>query len=196
MNYLFVVGLLLILTSCASDSTSCGACCAEIGGQSPKKQESSAQDTQDIRRRTEELFDATGITDNPWIESNGALIIPEKGQIWAVLAKQTQAWNRGDIDGFMEGYWKSKQLIFTSGGKIRRGWQATINSYKANYTKETMGKLTFSDLDIVLTADNEAVVVGRWHLGGLKTEPQGGFILVFRKLAEGWRIIRDHTSSD
>ncbi len=196
MKSLFVVGLLLILTSCASDSTGCGACCEERGGQSLTKQEKRALDTQDIRRKTEEFFEVTGIADNPWIESNGALFIPEKGQICAVLAKQTQAWNRGDIEGFMEGYWKSNQLIFTSGGKIRRGWQATINSYKANYTQETMGKLTFSDLDIVLTADNEAVVMGRWHLGGLKTEPQGGFILVFRKLAEGWRIIRDHTSSD
>ncbi len=151
----------------------------------------------DVPSRTENLFDEYGFATNPWLIENCALsFTSEKGWIWQVLHRQTYAWNKGDIEGFMEGYWQSDELVFTSGGRIRRGWQATLDSYKANYRKETMGQLTFDDLEIVLTADNEAVVVGRWRLDGLKTKPQGGFTLVFRKFLEGWRIIRDHTTSD
>lgn len=209
-KYLVVMGLLLFLGGCVSDSEGCDSCCGEERGAGGTNCESATscpatdtgvffsggEDTQDVRTRTENLFDEIDLAENPWIEPGLAIFIPEQGQIWSVLRRQTLAWNRGDIDGFMEGYWNSDQLIFTSGDKIRRGWQATLDSYKANYTKETMGTLTFSDLDIVLTADNEAVVLGRWHLGGLKSEPQGGFVLVFRKFVEGWRVIRDHTSSD
>lgn len=123
-------------------------------------------------------------------------ILPDQEAIEQVMLNQQEAWNRGDIEDFMNGYWRSDDLIFTSGGRIRRGWQATLDSYKANYTKETMGQLAFTDLEIVKTADNEAVVVGRWALSGLETTPKGGFTLVFRKVSEGWRITRDHTTSD
>ena len=120
----------------------------------------------------------------------------EKETIRKVLSDQVEAWNAADLDGFMEGYWKSDNLIFTSDGRIRRGWQATLDAYRQNYTKDTMGQLSFSDLDIVLTGDNEAVVLGLWRISEGDRNQSGRFTLVLHRFVEGWRIIRDHTSSD
>ncbi len=111
-----------------------------------------------------------------------------------VLEAQAAAWNRGDIPGFMEGYWKSPQLIFTSGGRIRRGFQAALEGYMKGYTKETMGHLVFSDLDVTPLCADALVVLGHWRIEEVK-EPSGGvFTLVMRRFPEGWRVIHDHTS--
>ncbi len=126
----------------------------------------------------------------------GTLFTTEKEAIRQVLVDQVNAWNAGNLEGFMEGYWKSDDLIFTSDGRIRRGWQAALDAYREHYTRDTMGQLSFSDLDIVLTGDNEAVVLGRWQVNEVEGNPSGDFTLVLRKFVDGWRIIRDHTSSD
>ena len=85
--------------------------------------------------------------------------------IRTVLTKQANAWNDGDIDTFMETYWKSEQLTFSSGGKTTRGWTATRDRYKQKYTsRELMGKLTFSELDVNVFDNSTALVLGRWHL--------------------------------
>jgi ketosteroid isomerase-like protein len=114
--------------------------------------------------------------------------------IEAVLYDQADAWNRGDIDVFMEGYWKSDKLSFSSNGKVTRGWQATMDSYKKRYpTRDTMGKLKFSQLEISPIGDEGALVLGNWHLE--RGEPVGGnFSLVMRKIDGKWRIVHDHTS--
>ena len=115
-------------------------------------------------------------------------------KIRGVLEQQVQAWNRGDIDGFMEHYWRSDSLTFSSGGKTTRGWQATIDGYKKRYpTPEKMGELTFSDLEMFPMGENAAYVLGQWHLK--RAEPVGGnFSLVFRRINQDWQIVHDHTS--
>lgn len=112
-----------------------------------------------------------------------------------VMDDQTAAWNRGDIDGFMEGYWRSPELVFVSGANVTRGWQPTLDRYKKNYdSREKMGTLTFSDLEISVLSKDAAVVLGSWSLAREKDNPHGKFTLVFRKFREGWRIVHDHTS--
>lgn len=112
-----------------------------------------------------------------------------------VMDEQAAAWNKGDIDGYMKGYWVSEKLTFVSGDTVTRGWQATLNRYKKGYdTREKMGVLTFSDLEITVLSKDAAIVLGSWHLKRLKDEPHGKFTLVFRKFKEGWRITLDHTS--
>jgi len=127
---------------------------------------------------------------------------PDAGGDWhagvdSMLTAQAQSWNRGDIAGYMEGYWKSDSLLFTSGGRIRRGWRETFEKYTATYdTREKMGKLTFSDLEYHLPAPGAAWVFGRWELERPGDRPGGVFTLVLKKFPEGWRIVHDHTSSD
>ena len=117
--------------------------------------------------------------------------------IRAVLDGQVIAWNKGDLEGFVAGYWKSPDLTFYSGKTKMRGWQATLDRYRKRYQADgrAMGKLAFSELEIELLGKGHALVRGRWQLT-LKTENPGGlFTLVLKKLPEGWRIVHDHTST-
>ncbi len=117
-------------------------------------------------------------------------------EIHSVLMQQQEAWNRGDIEGYMRGYWKSDSLLFTSGGNIQRGWKATYEKYKKSYdTKAKMGKLDFSKLEINLLSEESAWIFGCWELKREKDNPKGVFTLVLRKFKDGWKIIHDHTSS-
>jgi len=114
----------------------------------------------------------------------------------AVLTAQQEAWNRGDIDAFMEGYWKSEQLRFASGGDVTLGWQATIDRYKARYTDRTaMGDLLFSDLEVQALSKTAAIVHGRWALQRASDRPSGLFTLVLRDIGGGWVIVSDTTTS-
>ena len=116
--------------------------------------------------------------------------------IRAVLDAQTAAWNRGDIDGYMDGYDRSPKTEFVGGDSITRGWQQVLDRYKKNYnSREKMGVLTFSDLDIKLLSKTTALVLGRWRLKRASDEPHGTFTLLFRKTKAGWRIVHDHSSS-
>ena len=112
-----------------------------------------------------------------------------------VMLDQTAAWNRGDIDAFMRGYWNSDKLVFVSGDNVTRGWQPTLQRYKKSYdTRAKMGTLTFSDLEITELSKDSAVVLGSWSLAREGDNPHGKFTLTFRRFPEGWRIIIDHTS--
>jgi len=121
-----------------------------------------------------------------------------KQAVRKVLNDQVKAWNKGDLNGFMEGYWNAPELSFYSGGKKTRGWQATLDRYRKKYQGEgkEMGKLTFSELDIEMLGQEHALVRGRWHVMFAKDRAAGLFSVVFRKMAPGWRIIHDHTSSE
>ena len=116
--------------------------------------------------------------------------------IRAVLEAQAAAWNRGDVEGYMDGYDRSPNTEFVSGDSITRGWQDVLDRYKKRYdTREKMGVLNFSDLEITVLSGDAALVVGRWHLKRAADEPHGTFTLLFRKTKAGWRIVHDHTSS-
>lgn len=123
--------------------------------------------------------------------------MPAKDAIRAVLDAQVVAWNKGDLEGFMKGYWESKDLTFYSGATKTSGWQATLERYQKKYKAEgkEMGQLTFSELDIDVLSPDAAVVRGHWKLKMSKEEPGGLFTLIFKRFPEGWRIVHDHTSA-
>jgi ketosteroid isomerase-like protein len=117
-------------------------------------------------------------------------------QIRAVLRAQQDAWNRGDVDGFMNGYMRSRSTIFVSEDSVRRGWETVRDRYKKKYPdRAKMGMLTFSKIEITPLGLDAAVVLGSWHLKRAQDQPHGRFTLIFRKTAEGWRIVHDHTSA-
>lgn len=115
--------------------------------------------------------------------------------IRSVLEAQRDAWNRGDIEGYMDGYDRSEKTVFISGDTVTRGWQTVLERYKKSYdTRDKMGVLTFSELEITLLSNNSATVLGRWSLKRANDEPHGRFTLIFKRTNKGWRIIHDHTS--
>jgi uncharacterized protein (TIGR02246 family) len=121
-------------------------------------------------------------------------------EIEKLLTVQAQCWNEGDIDGFMQTYWKSEDLTFSGGGNTTRGWQATLDRYKKSYPKDKMGQLTFDGLETTLLSDEAAMVLGRWHLSipqkeGDDIKKDGNFTLVLKKLEGEWKIIHDHSST-
>jgi ketosteroid isomerase-like protein len=118
--------------------------------------------------------------------------------IRAVLEAQVAAWNRGDLEGYMAGYAKGPDLVFTSGGNIRRGWDETFQKYEARYgtAPETMGRLGFEILGVQPLGADGAVVLGRWRLDDTPQAGGGVFSVVLERRPEGWRVVHDHTSSD
>jgi hypothetical protein len=115
-------------------------------------------------------------------------------QINKVLKFQQEAWNEGDIDKFMEGYWKSDSMQFV-GDPIRQGWQATLERYKQNYPdREAMGTLQFDIWQIVRISDDAYLVTGKYTLIRSSDKPTGMFTLIFRLKNGKWVITYDHTS--
>jgi beta-aspartyl-peptidase (threonine type) len=124
-----------------------------------------------------------------------AALDPRTAEIEAVLYQQADAWNRGDIDAFMEHYWKSDSLTFSSGGQTTRGWQATKDNYRRRYpTREQMGTLRFSQLEITPIGSEGALVLGNWRLDRATSPVAGNFSLTFKRIDGRWLIIHDHTS--
>ena len=116
--------------------------------------------------------------------------------IKAVLDEQVRDWNKGDIEKYMAGYYRSDWLRFASGGDVSYGWQPTLERYKKRYPdKAAMGTLTFSNMDMTVISEDAVLVFGRWMLQREKDEPWGLFTLLFRKTRDGWYIVHDHTSS-
>jgi ketosteroid isomerase-like protein len=116
--------------------------------------------------------------------------------IRAVLAGQAAAWNRGDIDGFMQGYWNDAQLRFASGDSVTYGWAAANQRYHTHYPDAAaMGRLEFSELRVEPLAPDAALVFGRWAVQRSADRPHGLFTLLLRRTPMGWKITRDHTSA-
>jgi len=115
-----------------------------------------------------------------------------------VLTTQTAAWNKGDIPGFMAGYWHSDSLVFIGKKGLTYGWQPTLDNYRKGYPDAAqMGQLDFSSLHINLLSADVAQVVGRWHLarpGAAAGDLQGHFLLIFRRIGGQWVIVADHSS--
>lgn len=119
-------------------------------------------------------------------------------QIRAVLDDQVAAWNRGDLETYMKGYWRSPRLTFYSGDIKVQSWDTTLERYNRRYKSEgrQMGTLTFSDLEIEMLGRESAFVRGRWQVKMSSETPDGLFTLIFRKFPDGWKIVHDHTSGD
>jgi ketosteroid isomerase-like protein len=116
--------------------------------------------------------------------------------ILTLLNDQTAAWNRGDIEGFMNGYWNSDQTEFVSDHGVWRSWQALLARYRRSYPdRKAMGRLTFSNLEIRVECATAGYAVGEYHLHRESDNPSGVFTLNFRKFPERWRIVVDHTTA-
>jgi beta-aspartyl-peptidase (threonine type) len=121
-----------------------------------------------------------------------------------VLDDQVMAWNKGDLDGFMAGYWNSDDLTFISGGTLTRGWKATKERYEKRYKADgkEMGRLNFSDLHVELLSPTAAVVRGKFDLTFAKETDEkkktasGRYTLIMKKIDGAWKVTHDHTSAD
>lgn len=116
-------------------------------------------------------------------------------QITAVLDKQSAAWNEGDIETYMQGYWNNDSLLFIGSKGPVYGYQPTLERYKKSYPdKKAMGVLGFSALSFKKLSDEYFYVTGRWSLQRDKDNPNGYFTLLFRKIEGNWLIVADHSS--
>lgn len=119
----------------------------------------------------------------------------DKQAILKVLETQRTAWNKGDIEEYMQGYWKSDSLLFVGKSAPAYGWQTTLDHYKKGYPDKTaMGFLTFDILQVKVLDPANAFVLGAWHLKREKDAPGGYFTLWLKKIDGEWKIVCDHTS--
>ena len=119
----------------------------------------------------------------------------DKQAVLNAIEAQRTAWNNGDIDGFMQTYWKSDSLVFVGKTGPAYGWQKTIDHYKKAYPdKAAMGQLAFRIVQLNLIDGSNAFVLGAWDIKRAKDALGGYFTLWFRKINGEWKIICDHTS--
>ncbi len=132
----------------------------------------------------------------------------DSAEIKKVMDAQEYAWSKGDLDGFMKGYWKSDKLKFISKNGVTYGWQNTYDRYKKAYpNKEAMGSLKFEIISIESFADENFhainanpmknktyMVVGKWRTYDTPKAARGYFTLIFKKIEGNWVIVSDHTS--
>lgn len=119
----------------------------------------------------------------------------DEKEIRAVLTKQTESWNKGDIETFMQTYWHSDSLLFIGKNGIKWGWQTTLDNYKKGYPDTTaMGKLDFDILVVKKLSAEYYYIVGKWHLQRTIGDLSGHYDLLFRKIKGKWMIIADHSS--
>lgn len=125
-----------------------------------------------------------------------AAVPPASTSILLILQTQADAWNRGDLDAFMQTYAPVDDLRFASGGNVTYGWKPTLERYKQRYPdRAAMGTLAFSELAVTELSPDAALVFGHWRLTRAQDQPHGLFTLLVRRTAAGWRIFADHTSS-
>jgi ketosteroid isomerase-like protein len=129
------------------------------------------------------------LTNLAFAQSKNELAIRE------ILANQTAAWNRGDIDGFMNGYWENDSLMFIGKSGVTYGWSNTLKNYKKNYPDTaSMGKLAFTLIEIKELSREYYHVTGKWVLKRSIGDIGGHYTLLFRKINGRWVIISDHSS--
>ncbi|MBG49411.1 MAG: DUF4440 domain-containing protein [Pseudozobellia sp.] len=112
--------------------------------------------------------------------------------ILEIMAQQEKAWSDGNIEGFMQGYWKSDSLTYYSGGRITKGWQTTLDNYKKGYpNKDYTGTLNFTIDQITQINDGAYYVMGQYHLKRKVGDANGTFMIIFKKIDGGWKIVAD-----
>jgi len=116
----------------------------------------------------------------------------EIAAIKAMLDAQAQAWSRGDLDGYLHYFWHDERLYYASTNVLVRGYDAVRASYAARYGEGAqLGQLRFSDINIELLSADTAMVMGRFHVTEAKLPASGTYLIVLRKLPEGWRVVAD-----
>jgi ketosteroid isomerase-like protein len=121
--------------------------------------------------------------------------ISEKEKIISVVMAQKDAWNNGDMEAYMDGYWKSDSLKFIGKNGIQFGWKNTLENYKKGYPdKAAMGKLEFTIVQVDLLSSSSAFMIGKWKLTREKDSPQGYFTLLWKKINGKWKVVTDHSS--
>ena len=119
----------------------------------------------------------------------------DEAQIRALMQTQTTAWNRGDLEGFMQTYWKSDSLTFIGKRGVTHGWQQTLDNYKKGYPdKAAMGTLSFDIIEVKKLSDDYYYVTGGWKLQRAADAPSGFYTLLLRKINGAWKIVSDHSS--
>jgi len=119
----------------------------------------------------------------------------DKDAILSIMQAQEDAWNSGDLKGFMKGYWESDDLKFIGKNGITYGWDGTLKRYQKSYpSRDAMGTLSFDILHVDAIGKKEMMVVGKWHLQRKEDAPQGHFSLIWKKINKEWVIIADHSS--
>jgi ketosteroid isomerase-like protein len=112
-----------------------------------------------------------------------------------VLDKQVVNWNKGDLNGFMQGYWKNDSLQFIGKSGVTYGWDKTLANYQRTYPDAAaMGQLEFSELNVNDINPNTAYVTGKWKLKRAAGDQEGYFSLLFKKIDTEWKIVADHSS--
>lgn len=114
--------------------------------------------------------------------------------IQTIMDRQVKAWNEGNIDGFMEGYWKSDEFTFQGGKKRLKGWETLRAMYKKNYAGEKMGKLEFTDIEMKPLGKDYVLVTAQWRVTSKEEVKEGLFTLIFQRFGKDWKIIHDHSS--
>jgi uncharacterized protein (TIGR02246 family) len=119
----------------------------------------------------------------------------DETEVRNLLAKQSAAWNRGDIEAFMVGYWENDSLMFIGKSGITYGYKNTLANYKKNYPDTTvMGKLTFTLIQVKQLSPEYFHVTGKYYLTRTIGDASGHFTLMFRKINGKWVVISDHSS--
>ena len=119
----------------------------------------------------------------------------DETEVRNILAQQSQAWNRGDIDAFMVGYWENDSLMFIGKSGVTYGFKNTLTNYKKNYPDTaSMGKLTFTIIQVKQFSPEFFHVTGKYYLTRTIGDASGHFTLVFRRINGKWVIVSDHSS--
>lgn len=119
----------------------------------------------------------------------------QEAAIRELLQIQTKAWNKGDIEGFMQTYWKSDSLMFVGKSGVVRGWKQTLDNYKKGYPDTAaMGKLSFDIIEVRPLGKNHYFVVGKWMLQRTAGDLSGHYTLLMRRIKGQWKIVADHSS--
>jgi len=119
----------------------------------------------------------------------------DEQRIRQIMAEQEQAWNRGDLEAFMGGYWKSDSLKFIGSRGLTYGWQQTLDNYKKGYPDtDAMGKLKFTIISVEKLSGKSAFVIGKWHLTRKAGDLSGHYTLLWKKIKGKWVIVADHSS--
>ena len=115
--------------------------------------------------------------------------------IRSVMAAQELAWNRGDLEAFMSGYWDSDSLRFIGSRGLTYGWRQTLENYKKGYPDpDAMGQLKFTIISVELLSGKSAFVIGKWHLARKAGDLSGHYTLLWKKIKGNWVIVADHSS--